>query len=687
MRFRFFLLMAVAVVLLIRIDAGAGEARWESGEFAADGEFPELLPWIIDGYDLKFGSLDKSYSDIVPIGATVRLFFRNTGSQPLEIDGVLLDGINLAEHILPKHKPHSWTNAANYHLNEPSITPPEIAARLDELGEPVWFRTRPNPVPPGAFGETVIRFRKIPAVGNLSVRLKSGGETSQELLVPIKSTSLSIASICFNHEINHIYLYVRERTGANFELREIRINGNRAEAASTGTLAGCAGFLPVEVPLEKSWGHGSFHHIAVEDTQGRRAAAVIRARDDFFALGMWGYRTHGELSPIEQLRETCAAFKEHLFNTHMGMAGPHSNLLERTEGMNILRETSLQFLARDPNHDDIRSPILYARFLLDEPDAHEYGVDILPDNRRLGSYAQGLVNMQRKWTATDARTLTLLNLDETYKPQNWFMYGALPDILSIDPYYQEHLAHAYWKRPGAMSRIFSPYCLYASSDVARHACEPSPLHVILNSVCRVENDRRFRYGTPEEKRLEFYFALAAGAKGISYWWFTPYGECRGCGSDDDGAKAMMKELKVLNAEARAMEPLLALSHPAEWGGAKRDPFASARPAWLMARTLFCGTHTAIIIIINRNHASDKEGTYFDPIPKAPMTFQIPSWMKDIKGFHLKGTSFEYVPLEIKGNEAVFTINDINLTGIVILTDDNALGERLSRSGRQTGLAQ
>ncbi|HRR31134.1 MAG TPA: hypothetical protein P5557_07510, partial [Candidatus Sumerlaeia bacterium] len=159
MKYFFYLLIAVFAFLPIGAWARAMNVRWESAEFAPDGEFPELLPWIIDGYDLRFGSLDKTYKDIVSLGATLRLFFRNEGSQPVEIDGILLNGINLAEHILPKHKPHSWSNAANYHLNEPAITAPEVAAQLDKLGEPVWFRARPNPVPAGAFGEAVIRFR------------------------------------------------------------------------------------------------------------------------------------------------------------------------------------------------------------------------------------------------------------------------------------------------------------------------------------------------------------------------------------------------------------------------------------------------------------------------------------------------------------------------------------------------
>ena len=154
------------------------------------------------------------------------------------------------------------------------------------------------------------------------------------------------------------------------------------------------------------------------------------------------------------------------------------------------------------------------------------------------------------------------------------------------------------------------------SEIARWACEPKPLHVILNSVSFREDDRAFRYGTPEEKRIEFYYALSAGARGISYWWFTPYGECRGCGSKEPAARLMMQEMARLNAEARSLEPLLAQSCPGAISGTKLDPFTKTLPYWLMARTLFVGNHTAIIILINRDHASDRIGTIYEPIPKA-----------------------------------------------------------------------
>ena len=666
-----------ALMVIAVLSPAPAQVRVISSEFLPDTEFPQLLPWIIDGYDLKYGMGEgKAYNEIVPLGATLHIFFQNKSSREATIDGVLVNEINLAKHLLPIHREHMGIRATSYHLNKSSVTPPDVVSRLDKLGEPVWFQVRPNPIPAGAFGEATIRFRHVTDEKGLALRLKTGNGLTPPVEISIAPATLTIASISFSDKIDRLFLYIRDRAGADFILKEISIDGKKMDAESTGTLASCAGFLPVEISLPQPWEFGSFHYVAVTDRLGRRAAAVIRARDAFFALGMWGYRNRGATVP-EQARDTCAAFRNHLFNTHMGMAGSHTGFLEGADGLKLMGEMGLRFLARDPNKADCRNPVLYARFLLDEPDAHEYMVNNLPDNQRLGTYGQGLAERQGKWIATDPRTLTLLNVDETYKPQNWFMFGQLADILSIDPYYQGHLVYVYWKRPGAMSRFFTPYCLFAASEVARHACEPNPLHVILNSVSHVEKDRAFRYGTPEEKRLEFYFALATGAKGISYWWFTPYGEFKGCGSDDPAAVAMMNEMRMLNAEARSVELLLATSHPAAWGSMMKDPFTSTRPPWLMARTLFCGVHTAILVFINRDHVSDKTGTYFEPIKKATVTFRTPPWLKPVDAFSVGYPSVHPVILKPEKDAFVFQMDDVNLTEMVIITDDIVLRGRVS----------
>ncbi|MBM4082237.1 MAG: hypothetical protein FJ278_21210, partial [Planctomycetes bacterium] len=444
-----------------------------------------------------------------------------------------------------------------------------------------------------------------------------------------------------------VFLYLRRTDGKEFEARSVQVDGAETALSPQAARTSQHGFLPLELPLPKAWEYGSFHHLAVTTADGHTAAAVVRGRDSFFSLGMWGYRNHGN-SLEERTRDTCAAFRDFLFNTHMGMSGGQKKHLLSPEGLKMLDEMGLRFMADAPDKETARKPQLYARFLLDEPDAHEYAVNNLPADRRLGAYAQGIVQRQREWTEKDPRTLCLLNVDLTYKPENWLVYGQLPDIMALDPYYQSLLRDAYWRHPGRLAAFCHPLFVFAASEVARWASEPHPMHVILNSVSVREEARSFRYGTPEEKRIEFYYALAAGAKGISYWWFTPYGPHRGCGAIEPDAHKMMQELARLNAEARALEPLLALSCPAAISGSKTDPFVSALPVWLMARTLFVGTDTALIILVNRDHLSDRVGTLYQPIPKARVTFKPPPWLKPSAAFRLSSGNIEPVQFAPQG---------------------------------------
>jgi hypothetical protein len=245
-----------------------------------------------------------------------------------------------------------------------------------------------------------------------------------------------------------------------------------------------------------------------------------------------GYRNHGN-TEAERNRDTCTAFARHLFNTHMGMGGGY---VRTPEGLEMLKELGLKVMISDPMSRDAGHPQLYARFLMDEPDAHEASIEALPGYRRVGGFAQGLVQKREKWMQEDPRTPILLNVDLTYKPENWMTYGQLPDIFALDPYFIGQLCSTYWKHPGRLGQYSHPYYVFALSEIARFACQPKPLHVILNAVSTQdpENNRAFRYSTPDEKRIEFYYALAAGAQGILTGG-SPYGECKGCGSDQPEA--------------------------------------------------------------------------------------------------------------------------------------------------------
>lgn len=675
-------LLSLVMIIGILFPTATTALQMRVASFVPDREFPELLPYVMDGWDLKHGmGQPKEYGQLVPTGATLHAFVENESNQPIIVEHVLLNDIDLSKHIVPMHREHLGIRAASYHLNDTTVTPEEVRQRLDNLGDPIWYQVRPDPIPPKGFAEVIVRLRKMPHEKILTIAVEASGEKAVNArLFAEKPAALALASVNFNKEINRMFLYVRRTDGLEFTIRSVEIDGKDVKVANEKSLKSLHGFLPIEIPLPQAMDYGSFHYVAVTTTDTLSAAAVVRARDQFFALGMWGYRNNG--NTLEgKVRDTCTAFHDHLFNTHMGMAGSHSGYLQSTEGLKMLEEMGLRLMVRDPTKSTVRNPQLYARFLLDEPDAHEYAVNSLPGNLRVGSYAQGLVQLQRRWTEIDRRTLTLLNVDLTYKPENWLIYGQLPDILAVDPYYQMRLKDTTWKHPGWLAQFCHPYYVYAIAEIARWASQPHPLHIILNSVSFREDDRIFRYGTPEEKRIEFYYALAAGAKGISYWWFTPYGKCRGCGASDSAARIMMREMAHLNAEARAVEPLLAVACPATMAGSKVDSFTSSVPAWLMARTLFAETHTAIIILVNRDHASDRLGTLFQPIPKARVTFQKPPWMDDnntLTALRLSRAGPETAQITIQDGYVTVPFENFQLTEMLILTTSPTLEENVEK---------
>lgn len=664
--FRLKILLSIFLGIALSCNSFGANIQIVSSEYIPDREFPHLIPYIMDGWEMKHGMGEtKAYKDTVPLGATIRLFLHNNSEREITVDGISLNEIDLTRHIATIHREHRGLQAASYLLNDSERTPQAIKDKLEELGAPIWYQARPNPLPPRGFAELVIRLRYLPKKKLLKISYNEGDVKSAEIFIDTqKQSRLGFASINFNKEINRIFLYVSSNDASEFEIEKLRVDGVVVKIAPESQMKSLHGFLPLEIPLQKSWEHGSYHYIAALSKEGVTASAVIRARDDFFALGIWGYRNYGNTDE-ERARDSATTFRDHLFNTHMGMG---HNFFRKPEGLAMLKEMGLRLMISDPAKQDIRNPDIYARFLLDEPDAHEYAIQDLPSYRRLGGYAQGLVERQKKWSDVDPMKLTLLNVNLTYKPENWITYGPLPDILSADPYYQSRLNDTYAKHPGRLAQFCHPYYVYAISEVVRWSSQPKPPHIILNSVSERDKDKVFRYGTPEEKRIEFYYALAAGAKGISYWWFTPYGKFMGCGSKEPGAKAMMKEMARLNAEACSILPFLSCSAPGTLPGEKLDAFTRCLPPWLMARTLFAGTDTALLILVNRDHGSDRLGTLFQPIPKAIITFEKPPWMKDIKTFRFQKGALKEIPFTMEEGSAKMEIRDIPLTEIIIVME-------------------
>lgn len=665
--------VAIAIMLLAAPLCSAA-LEVESAVCVPDGQFPELLQYFREGWGLtdELGQ-PRQYTDVVRRGAYVHVVVRNTGDAPLAVGRVLLDGTDLAEQLAPRHEPLRGVGASSYLLNGEELTPPGVRERLDALGAPVWWGVRPHPIPAEGFAEATVRLRMLPDAGRLRVTVEAG-EQSVTARVPTNGPpGPRIVGHALDRTMDRLFVYLR---GGRFEVAAVRVDGRRATVTAPDDLTAQGGVLPLEMPLRGAWERGSLHCVSVTTAAGRVAATVMRADEPFFALGMWGYRNEG-MTLEEMVRDCCETFAEHLFNTHMGMAGAHSGYLNSADGLDLLEETDLRLKADAPNEETVGNERVYARFLLDEPDCSDYRLDSVPWDRRIGASAQGLVRRRDEWRTADPGSMSLLNVDMTFKPENWLTYGQLPDIFAVDPYYQSRLRSAWWDHPARVRQFCTPYYVFAVSEIAREGCQPRPLHVLLNSTSFHGEDRTFRYGTPEEKRIEFYHALAAGARGISYWWFTPYGRHVGCGARDPGAHAMMQELARLNAEARAVSDLLAVGCAAHEPGSA-DPFAQGQPEWLMARTLLAGSDAAVIVLINRDHASDRQGTAYAPIPTARVTIDLPPWLEAEHCLRIAAGELHPLELTRDGNAATCELADVQLTELLVLADREAIIERVHR---------
>lgn len=658
--------IAVIVCAAIVLSAGLSAAlEIEHTEFRPDAQFPDLLQYFREGWGIvdELGQA-RQYTDVVRQGAYLHAYVRNSGEEALRIERVLLEGIDLAEQLAPRHKETRGLTAASFMLNGEDLTPPALREQLEAAGAPVWWMIRPNPVPAGGHARVTVRLRSVPEAEALTLGV---GDAEAQIVTEAPSGP-RIASTALSPEMDRLTVYLR---GGEFAVEEVRIDGEALAPSAPAGLQSAGGMLPVEVPLQPAWERGSFHHVSVTTEAGDRTDAMVRAMRPFFALGMWGYRNDG-LTTEAMVRDYCEAFEEHLFNAKM--PGSHNDFVESEAGVALLEETGLRLAAHTPNEATTGSEQVYARFLFDEPDVADYYID-LPWTDRVGVYAQDLVGRQQDWTLADPSNPCLLNVDMTFKPENWLTYGQLPDVFAVDPYYQNRLSSAWWSHPMRVRQFVTPYYVHAVSQIARNGCEPSPLHVILNCVSRSDGERTFRYGTPDEKRIEFYHSLAAGARAISYWWFTPYGRHVGCGAEHPDGHAMLQELARLNAQARAAEDLLAAACPAHEPG-QAEPFASAEPKWLMARTLLAGTNAAVVTLVNLDHASDRQGSAFAPIPKARLTINLPPWLEGAYALRMSREAVSDVEPSRHGRTLTFELADLRLAEMLVLADDESVVKRV-----------
>jgi hypothetical protein len=647
----------------------ADAAGMLGGEYRADTPFPEFMPLWREGWSLRDenGDLVRYARPGMPLGGYLHAFIRNTSAGPLEIRDVRLDGVSLAEAIAPEGA------AKNEDLRFASSVafarlPAGQIKTLGAIGEPVWWKVDPFTVPAGKAAEIVVRLRRPPQVGRvaLSVAGQDGSEVKGE--IDLRSPAPRIVGIGFDAGLDRAYLYLRSAE-PGVAPAALRIDGVDVTArAAVGSDRGQP-VLPAVIPLDAPLREGEFHLFEAAYPDGRVARSGIRVDRPDFVYGMWGGFQSGEDG--KELEAAGARYIEdlrgHNINTIMEQYGGRVRTYVRSPAG---QQECARHGIRIMDHSPAGFPNQRYVFLHDEPDAKDVKLEALPLDRRIGTRGQWLVGLGRRFRSEVPDRLQLLNIDNTFRPENWYTYAQLPDIPCADPYFQSQLRSVYMLDPGALAAYVKPTYVYAAGAIYESACAPKPMHLILNSVRTdaPEEQLRFRPPTPEEKRVELYYSLAAGARGISFWWYTPGDRAHGVGSEAPEMRRLFAEMGLVGGEFGTAEPVLSRACP--------SPMNLRLSPMLWGRALVAGTDTVVLVLVNDNIAVDRAGTVVQPLVGARVALAAPSWLNARDTFEVGANGIVDIAPAGQGPEWSINLGRVELTRLIFITSDPQLRGRL-----------
>jgi hypothetical protein len=625
-----------------------------------DVPFPEFTEYWKDTGKREAELNLKLWKDL--LAGSAHVYVKNTGKAPLEITDIMLAGLSLKKAIAfspTRQNVRKEVEPASIFFSNLSTAD---RTKLIRSGDPIWWRVQPQVIAPGEMGEIAVRFRKNPPGSSLKLVLPVKGGKPVSVSVPLGKRP-RIESVCFSSDLTSMSL-ICTTAGAP---KTVSINGQDVSAQCKIAYDPKVSLAPITVSLKTPLKRGSYCCIGVGYAGGAQTMESIRVWSDEPAYGMWGGQT-GEEGDFARARAYYDDLARHNINCQMEQIGQPCviSFLSSQEGRDYIAKLGIRRTINSFGKQGMTNPYFY--FLVDEPESADFFVKGVPTRQLSGCCTQGLVNYAQELFRDDPITPSALNMNRTFPPECFYIYGRVPDILMTDPYYTGMINSIMDRNPARLPLYLKPKCIYAFSREPVAAAAPRPVNLVLLAC----NGRVHRYPTPEEKRAEVYYSLAGGAKQLSFWWFTPSTDPErpggGCGADLPEAKALWREIGLLGAEFRTVDSLIADSYP--------STLAVTAPSDLWVRTLISGHDSLVIICVNENYASDRLGTERRTIPDSRLKVQIPKWLSPKDTFEVTCKGTNNVDWTRTADSVGLHIGKTDLTRLIIVTADPKLRARL-----------
>ena len=517
-----------------------------------------------------------------------------------------------------------------------------------KIGPVLWYRVRPNPIPAGGTADVVITLAKASSAP-VSVELHSASGERAASTVQCAPEPFRLQAVRFSGDLRTVYLYARwSSASVSDKLKSVDIDGVDATVHASPLPANSDdGIGYTSITLDKPLAQGSFHVFEVKTAAGLSTAYQIRAIPAEFLVGVYG-------APSLPNVEDWAA---HGCNHYLAFNSISPEIVDRlySHGLTVGAKYIPEPLVDKAKHavvvcdDDasrkiisgiVDKPGLLYHELVDEPDTGDAYA-----GRRIGASSMELVARQKLCEECDPHRYTFVQMDNTFRPDNYRVYGEMADVMATHRYGLGSAIQGEGMSKTSTALSFIPD-LQDTVSQFRAATEPDPFFMVTEFFS-LGKDRSGRPPTIEEMRLQCYIAVAGGARGVVHYIHS------GSSGGHEGGKtpALWDAMKPMHEELRRVGDIIDTGTPAP------DSWVSSGDSGVHASAILAGDKMAVIAV-NTTDVSALEQFTAHPADNVNVTVRIPSWIDASKLEVTAADSMKPVASNAHGNLITFTIDDV-----------------------------
>lgn len=515
-------------------------------------------------------------------------------------------------------------------------------------GKVLWYRCWPKTIPVGGIADLTITLAEAPKEP-IAVEVPNSTGKSVRTTVTCQPEAFRFQAIRFGKDLRTISFYMRWADGSAADsVKSIRMDGRAlARLASSPSARNLDGIAFAQIRLSKPLQKGSFHVFEADTQSGVSTAYQLRVIPSEFLIGVYG-------SPTPVNIQDWAA---HGCNHYLAFGGLSVDVVDSlhaagiSSGAHHIREPlsdrkagKMLTFDEDGTRKVLeglgRSPGYLYHSLDDEPDCGDYYI-----GRRLGASAMELIARELFCRQIDPEHYSFLQLDNTFRPRNYAVYGEIADVLATHRY---ALGSSINKEAGSSTVLKLPFLEDLRETVfrLRNASAPRPLFMVTQFF-DMGPGRGGRSQTIDEMRLQCYAMIAGGARGIIHYIHS------GSGGGHEGGKRP----ELWNAMTAMHEELKRVRDFVQEGTPLPDGWSRASSANVYTDAIVSGDKMAVVLI-NRAHRSELPKYTSSPTRNVKVTLRIPPWMSASRFAVMAADSAKPIPHTLGDGELTFVADEV-----------------------------